>query len=140
MTQILIDGNWAKFNHGTYKAKLLMTGAQILLETCPNDCTCCCGIGCNTSDFARTKKKAKWCENLLGKTLMAIRHAFFNQERTGELVKPSIEDVLDAWDWRQPIRPKKCLLDRITKNCGVLRYPGCWPAKSRDFYELEATI
>jgi predicted NAD-dependent protein-ADP-ribosyltransferase YbiA (DUF1768 family) len=140
IAHILLNGNWEKFNHSTYKAMLMMTGTKIILEACPDTCHCRCGIGCHTLDFARSKKKAAWRDNLLGKTLMAIRHAFFDEERTGELVKPSMEDVLNAWDWRQPIKPKNCLMCRLTKKRGMLPYPGCYPKNSSDFYEQEATI
>jgi predicted NAD-dependent protein-ADP-ribosyltransferase YbiA (DUF1768 family) len=140
IAEILLEVNWAKFSYGTYKALLLMTGTLIILENCPGSCDCRCGIACNTTDFARTKKKAQWRENLLGKTLMAIRHAFFEEERTGVLTKPTLEDVLNAWDWRQPIRPKNCRLCHLTGKRGVLPYPGCYPDDSSGFYEQEATI
>jgi hypothetical protein len=95
---ILLNSNWEKFNYSTYKVILIMTGTKIILEACPDTYYYRYGIGYYTLDFARSKKKAVWRDNLLGKTLIAIRHAFFDEERTGELVKPSIEDVLNAWD------------------------------------------
>jgi hypothetical protein len=43
-------------------------------------------IGCgSTGDCTSKRAKKTWKEDLLGKTLMAIRHASFVEERTGVL-------------------------------------------------------
>jgi hypothetical protein len=73
-----------------------MTRTSIILKACLDDYDYYYGISCSSLDFAWSKKKAKWFQNLLSKTLMAICYTFFAEERTGEVVKPSVEDVLNA--------------------------------------------
>jgi hypothetical protein len=120
VVQTLIHGNWAKFHVNSMRATLLLTGTTILVEACPKGCDCMCGIGCgSTGDWTSKKVKKTWKDNLLGKTLMAIRHAFFVEERTGVL---TTEDVLDAWDWRD--HTKDCVPCGLTlENTQPWAYP-----------------
>jgi hypothetical protein len=136
VVQTLIDGNWVKFQTLTYKAALLMTGTAVLVESCPNTCDCKCGIGCD-DDMYTNANKAKWCENLLGKTLMAIRHAFFEEERTGVLEKPTQEDVENCWDWRQPWNEFSCPMCDISEHRAPLGYA---PFYGTNFYATEAKL
>jgi hypothetical protein len=136
VVQTLIDGNWVKFQTLTYKASLMMTGTAVLVESCPKTCDCKCGIGCDT-DMYTNANKAKWRENLLGKTLMAIRHAFFEEERTGVLEKPTQENVENCWDWRQPYDEFFCPMCTISENMAPMGYA---PFYGTHFYAVEAKL
>jgi predicted NAD-dependent protein-ADP-ribosyltransferase YbiA (DUF1768 family) len=134
--QSLIDCNWVKFQTDTYKSALLLSGTCVIVEACPRNCDCQCGIGFDKNYLAGSRK-SRWRENWLGKALMAIRHAFFVEERWGILNKPTVQDLRDAWDWRQP--HGTCQLCSLSDDIEEPRgYPGFH--QDPDFYKHEQQV
>jgi hypothetical protein len=136
--QILIDGNWEKFQAPTYKGELLITGTTILLEVYLKDCKCSCGLGVGDRNVLR--RRQQWKENFLGKTLIAIRHAFFCKEATRDLVKPTVEDVKNVWDWRQAMSTNNCQLCKASKDTAPLLYHALGDELPNTFYYAEKLV
>ena len=73
----------------------------------------------------------------MGKTLMTIRHAFFDEEKTGQLKKPTPADVQDCWDWRQPLG-ETCTLCAVSAGLSPLGYAPFYSGPG--FYKQETVI
>ena len=58
---------------------------------------------------------------MLRLTLMAIRYAFFDEERTGVLTKPTIDDILTkTWDCRNPFTSGHCPICKKDQISGMV--------------------
>lgn len=72
------------------------------MESCGGETRCDCQCGISVGKKGVTDVKDDWKENHLRRTLMAFRHAYIEEERTGVLKQPSLADILTAWDLRKP--------------------------------------
>jgi ribA/ribD-fused uncharacterized protein len=75
--EIVVDGNYLKFNqNGRFKALLMSTGTSPIGEANPNDAILGIGIGENHPNITNPTIWSETGQNILGKALMEVRLRF----------------------------------------------------------------